>query len=93
MDVSTQLPTVSLEREIQTIATALDEHGSLERHELARLIGARYWGPGVFRDALRQAVAAGAANRSSRSTYNPPASDQDDSGDATRADADADASP
>jgi len=61
-----------LDREIQAIARALDEHGPTERRELSRLVGARYWGPGRFRVALREAVDEGHARRLSRSTFGPP---------------------
>ncbi|MGD9734601.1 MAG: hypothetical protein AB7V58_03170 [Solirubrobacterales bacterium] len=62
----------ALDREIEAIATALDEHGATQRAELARLVGARYWGPGRFNSALREAVAEGRARRLSRSTLAPP---------------------
>jgi MFS family permease len=58
-------------REIQAIATALDEHGTLDRPELARLVGARRWGPGRFRAALREAVRSGSALPLSRSSFGP----------------------
>ncbi len=61
-----------LDREIEAIARALDEHGPTERRELSRLVGARYWGPGRFRVALREAVDEGYARRLSRSTFGPP---------------------
>jgi MFS family permease len=61
----------ALENEIEAIQRALDEHGSTERRELAGLVGARYWGPGVFREALRRAIADGDVRRTSRSTYAP----------------------
>ena len=59
----------NLENEIQAIQRALDEHGATERKELARLVGARYWGPGVFRSALRDALAEGDIRRLSRTTF------------------------
>jgi hypothetical protein len=62
-----------LDREIEAIARALDEHGATDQRELARLIGARYWGPGRFREALREAVQEGRARRLSRSSFGPPA--------------------
>jgi MFS family permease len=65
--------TEDLDREIAAISQALDEHGATERRELARLVGARYWGPGRFRAALREAVDEGQARRLSRSTFGPPA--------------------
>jgi MFS family permease len=60
-----------LEREIEMIARALDEHGPTARDTLAELVGARYWGPGRFGAALREAVADGCARRLSRTTYAP----------------------
>jgi hypothetical protein len=50
---------------------ALDERGPTDRDKLAELVGARYWGPGRFRAALREAVGDGRARRLSRSTYAP----------------------
>jgi MFS family permease len=64
--------TDDLDREVAAISQALDEHGATERQELARLVGARYWGPGRFRAALREAVQDGSAQRVSRSTFGPP---------------------
>jgi hypothetical protein len=66
-----------LDREIEIIGRALDEHGPTERRALSRLVGARYWGPGRFRAALREAVADGRARRLSRSAYGPPPPDDD----------------
>jgi MFS family permease len=66
-----EVPEQALDSEIQAIERALDEHGSTERRELSELVGARYWGPGVFRDALRQALADGDIRRVSRTTYAP----------------------
>ena len=60
-----------LDNEILAIQRALDEHGPTERQKLAGLVGARYWGPGVFREALREATADGDIRRTSRSTYAP----------------------
>jgi MFS family permease len=61
----------NLDREIEMIARALEEHGPLERDELKRLVGGRYWGPGRFRNALRAAVEEGRARRQSRTIYAP----------------------
>jgi MFS family permease len=60
-----------VDREVAVIERALAEHGKLSRQELARRIGARYWGPGRYRDALREAVAEGAVQRIGRNTYGP----------------------
>lgn len=69
--VSSPLPPQVLDSEIRAIERALDEHGVTERRDLAQIVGARYWGPGVFRGALREAVAEGTVRRPSRSTYGP----------------------
>jgi hypothetical protein len=66
-----------LDREIDMIGRALEEHGAIERRELARVVGARYWGPGRFRAALREALADGRARHVGRSTYGPPEAAQD----------------
>ena len=60
-----------LDREIAAITRALQENGQMSREELARLVGARYWGPGRFRAALREAVGEGGARRISRGAYAP----------------------
>jgi len=60
-----------LDREIEIIARALEQHGPTERDKLERLVGARYWGPGRFRDALQEAVREGRIVRLSRNTYGP----------------------
>jgi hypothetical protein len=58
-----------LDREVEIITRALGEHGELSRDELARRVGSRYWGPGRFRAALREALAEGAVRRVGRSHY------------------------
>ena len=70
-----------LDHEIETISRALDEHGATEREDLARLVGARYWGPGRFGPALREAVSEGRARRLSLRTYGPPRDDGESDGD------------
>ena len=44
-----------VEHEVEAIERALRDHGEATRRELARRVGARHWGPGRFRAALRQA--------------------------------------
>ncbi|HEX6388491.1 MAG TPA: MFS transporter [Solirubrobacteraceae bacterium] len=66
-----------LDREIEIIGRALDDRGPIRRDELAKAVGARYWGPGRFGRALREAVEEGRARRVSRTTYAPPQSDGD----------------
>ncbi|MFL5870229.1 MAG: MFS transporter [Solirubrobacterales bacterium] len=60
-----------LDEEIEIIRRALGEHGEIARRELGQKVGARYWGPGRFRSALRAAVAEGAARRVGRDRYAP----------------------
>jgi hypothetical protein len=60
------------DREIEIIAQAVDENGETDRCELARLVGARYWGRGRFREALSDAVEEGRVRKLSRSNYGPP---------------------
>jgi MFS family permease len=62
-----------LDHEISVIAEALRQNGPLEREELKRLVGGRYWGPGRFRAALHEAVQEGLAKRRSRSIFAPGA--------------------
>jgi hypothetical protein len=59
------------EREIEIIERALNERGSADRKELARRVGGRYWGPGRFRGALREAVMEGRVKRLQRDQYAP----------------------
>jgi len=47
---------VSLSQEVDAIVHALEEHGPTDRTALARLVGARFWGPGRFRGALVEAL-------------------------------------
>jgi len=58
-----------LDHEIAIIDRALQEEGELDRRELAERVGARFWGPGRFRAALRGAVADGVARRAGRDRY------------------------
>jgi MFS family permease len=60
-----------LDREIGIIERALEDRGSANRRELARRVGARYWGPGRFRAALREAVAEGNVKRLHGGEYGP----------------------
>jgi MFS family permease len=63
MGVSGPHPPVPLESEVSIIANALQEKGSANRRELSRRVGGRYWGPGRFNEALREAVNRGEAKR------------------------------
>ena len=61
----------ALERQIELIEQTLDEQGPMERRRLARLVGARYWGPGRFGNALDEAVREGRARRPTRGVIAP----------------------
>ncbi len=68
---STPASDEDLDREIEIIARALGDRGTIRRDELARAVGARYWGPGRFGRAVSEAVEEGRARRIARSTYAP----------------------
>jgi hypothetical protein len=61
-----------LDREVDLIGRVLEDHGELEGNELKKLVGARYWGPGRFREALRAAISEGRVARRSRDVFAPP---------------------
>jgi MFS family permease len=66
-----------LDREIDSIAAALEEHGAMSRDRLAALVGARRWGPGRVRHALDEALGEGRAVRISRTMYGPARRNRD----------------
>jgi hypothetical protein len=61
-----------LDREIEAIRQALDEHGAIDRDELRRLVEGGLWGPGRFQRAVREALHDGDAMRVSPSSFGPP---------------------
>ncbi|HEY0346047.1 MAG TPA: MFS transporter [Solirubrobacteraceae bacterium] len=61
-----------LDREIELVRRALQEHGHLHHADLKRILGARDWGPGRYRAAMRAAATEGGARRSGRRRYGPP---------------------
>jgi MFS family permease len=65
-------PRVDLRSEVEIIERALQERGSANRRELSRRVGARFWGPGRFSAALREAVVEGRAKRLRGGEYAPP---------------------
>jgi MFS family permease len=69
MGVSGPHPPVPLDTEVSIIENALREQGSANRRELGRRVGSRYWGPGRFREALREAVAEGRVKRLPRGEF------------------------
>ncbi|MFD0899323.1 MFS transporter [Actinomadura sediminis] len=74
----------ALDREVTAIARALGEHGPMDRRRLAELVGARYWGPGRFRAALREAVHEGLARPQPRNRFAPSPDHADTNTDVDR---------
>jgi MFS family permease len=74
MGTSLRRPTAvgELQHEVEGIGRAVDEGGQISRDELFRMAGARRWGPGRFRRALDEAVAAGRIRRTGRDRYEAP---------------------
>jgi MFS family permease len=71
MSLSDPYPEASLDREVDLIVAALRDRGAANRKELGRRVGARFWGPGRFSAALREAVAEGRARRLARGQFGP----------------------
>ncbi|WP_448421520.1 MFS transporter [Mycolicibacterium sp. XJ1819] len=65
-------PDTALDHEIETIARAVAEHGEVGVRELYREVGARYWGPGEFRRAIREALAENRIHRQRRGRFAAP---------------------
>ncbi|HKC26419.1 MAG TPA: MFS transporter [Jatrophihabitans sp.] len=59
------------DREIDEIARAVAHSGAIRRHELARVVGARRWGPGRFAPAIREAADEGRVRRSKSGVFTP----------------------
>jgi hypothetical protein len=57
------------DREVELIEHALSEQETATREELAAAVGARHWGPGRFRRALRLAIARGRIRSAGRNRY------------------------
>ncbi len=71
MAVSAPVTQQEFTREIERIASALAENGPLDRRALAGRVGARFWGPGRFHAALREAVLSGKVRRLGRNRFGP----------------------
>lgn len=65
----------TLDREIEAITRAVRERGPLTHRDLAMATGARYWGPGRLRAAVREAVSEGRVVRTDRGTVGPAPDD------------------
>lgn len=61
--------TRSLHHEVRVIQDTLGDRGELGRAELAEECGGRYWGPGRFRSALKDATRRGVVVASRRGLY------------------------
>ena len=60
-----------LRREISLIQNLLQEEGELPRKEIGDRLGCKYWGPLRFRGALKEGIARGAFQQTSRGRYGP----------------------
>ncbi|KUH93330.1 MFS transporter [Mycobacterium sp. IS-3022] len=65
-------PESALDHEIETIARAVSENEPMSLRELHRAVGARYWGPGEFRKAMREALAENRIARHPRGRVGMP---------------------
>jgi hypothetical protein len=62
----------ALDHEIETIARAMQEHQLMTIGALHAAVGARYWGPGEFRRALREALSENRIARKGRGRLGLP---------------------
>lgn len=62
----------ALDHEILMIENAVREEGPIDEDDLRKLVGARFWGPGRFRPAVKEAAAEGRVVRVGRSRLAPP---------------------
>jgi MFS family permease len=66
----------ALDHEIETITRAVTEHEPMKARDLHRAVGARYWGPGEFRKAVREALADHRIERKPRGFIGLPDEEQ-----------------
>lgn len=66
-------PAVPMDREVDAIVRALEQNGPTDRSALARLVGARYWGPGRFRSAIVEALLEHRIHRVERGRFDATA--------------------
>jgi hypothetical protein len=69
-------PETALDSEIDILARAVGENGPMSVRDLHRAVGARYWGPGEFRKALREALAENRVVRKRRGLIGLPSRDE-----------------
>jgi MFS family permease len=67
----------ALDEQITRIETVLRERGPLTRQALAEAVGARWWGPGQFRIALREAILEGSVRTAGGGRFTAGDFDQD----------------
>ena len=60
-----------LTREVEMLERAVADQGELQRRELGRVVGCKYWGPGRFSRALKVAVKQGRLAHPRRGMYGP----------------------
>ena len=65
----------ALDLEIEILARAVQDRGPLGPRELSATVAAKYWGPGRFRTALREAIAEGRVVRAGKGMLGPPPDD------------------
>ncbi|SEH77849.1 Predicted arabinose efflux permease, MFS family [Mycolicibacterium rutilum] len=71
------VPESALDHEIDSIERAVRENEPMTARELHRAVGARYWGPGEFRKAVREALAENRIARHPRGRIGlPPGAQQ-----------------
>lgn len=66
------VPESALDHEIETITRAVSENEPMSMRDLHRAVGARYWGPGEFRKAMRVALAENRITRHARGKVGMP---------------------
>ena len=62
----------ALDHEILRIENAVREEGPIDEDDLRKLVGARFWGPGRFRPAVKEAVTEGRVVRVGHSQLAAP---------------------
>jgi hypothetical protein len=60
-----------LDHEVGILQRALEDRGEMGRKDLAEAVGGRYWGPGRFGRALREALKRRAIGQRARGRYGP----------------------
>jgi MFS family permease len=61
-----------IDLEVDRIATVVQQAGETDLRSLATAVGARSWGPGRFRAAVREALDEGVIRRTGRGRFAPP---------------------